>query len=147
MPHKSEHFTNEKHIFSNLGGEEGMIRYIGWFQSFEPVENAGMQEYYNIVLELAEFDFYEAILQESPPISFDEIQGFWESMSEISRTLASIHTVEVERDKYLTCVRGMIFSPRDELTVGCLDGTATSSLRTYCGSTGSSNWQTPERLV
>ncbi|KAF6804009.1 Dual specificity protein kinase TTK [Colletotrichum musicola] len=102
MPHKSEHFTNEKHIFSNLEHKEGMIRYIGWFKSFELVENAGMQEYYNIVLELAEFDFYEAILQESPPISFDEIQGFWESMYEISRTLASFHTVVVDGDEYLT---------------------------------------------
>ncbi|KAF6814113.1 hypothetical protein CPLU01_14472 [Colletotrichum plurivorum] len=102
MPHKSELFTNEKHIFSNLEHKEGMIRYIGWFKSFELVENAGMQEYYNIVLELAEFDFYEAILQESPPRSFDEIQGFWESMFEISRTPASFHTVVVDRDEYQT---------------------------------------------
>ncbi|OLN86226.1 Dual specificity protein kinase TTK [Colletotrichum chlorophyti] len=103
--HKYEQFDNEMRIFERLDQQEGMIRYIGWFQSTELVEEYGKQveqEYFNIVLELAEFDLYEAIQKESPPISFDEIQGFWDSMSDISKTLADIHTVIVDGHKFLT---------------------------------------------
>ncbi|KAJ0293360.1 hypothetical protein CBS470a_001784 [Colletotrichum nupharicola] len=86
-------------MFSNLSGMEGMIRYIGWFSNYESGPD-GRQEYFNIVLELADSDFYDTILDEAPPISFQEINGFWRSMSEVSRTLASLHTVEIDRHEY-----------------------------------------------
>lgn len=86
-------------MFSNLRETEGMIRYIGWFSNYEPGPNSVL-EYFNIVLELADSDFYDTILEESPPISFQEIDGFWRSMSEVSRTLASLHTVVIDRREY-----------------------------------------------
>ncbi|CCF32619.1 hypothetical protein CH063_04969 [Colletotrichum higginsianum] len=97
-----EHFINEKEMFINLENKEGMIKYIGWFQSFEPDDRGGLEECWNIVLELADFDFYTAIRKESPPISAKEILGFWQTMAEISGALASIHTVVVDRQQYLT---------------------------------------------
>ncbi|UQC73822.1 uncharacterized protein CLUP02_00469 [Colletotrichum lupini] len=101
-PHKHEHFLNEIKMFSNLEHEEGMIQYIGWFGSFELGDDGAKQEYFNIVLELADFDFYEAMMRLSPPISSEEIHGFWESMFEISKTLASIHTITIAGMKYWT---------------------------------------------
>ncbi|KAI8292810.1 hypothetical protein K4K56_005762 [Colletotrichum sp. SAR 10_98] len=78
-----------------------MIKYIGWFDSFEPV-GEGRQHYHNIVLELADFDLYEAIHEHGPPISSEDIHGFWESMFEISSTLAAIHTVTIQPFRFLT---------------------------------------------
>ncbi|KAK1689043.1 hypothetical protein BDP55DRAFT_427216 [Colletotrichum godetiae] len=89
-------------MFSNLEHEEGMIQYIGWFGSFELGDDGAKQEYFNIVLELADFDFYEAVMRLSPPISSEEIHGFWESMFEISKTLASIHTITIDKLNFWT---------------------------------------------
>ncbi|KAL2874726.1 hypothetical protein SGCOL_010100 [Colletotrichum sp. CLE4] len=89
-------------MFSNLEHEEGMIQYIGWFGSFELGDDDAKQEYFNIVLELADFDFYEAVMRLSPPISSEEIHGFWESMFEISKTLASIHTITIDKLNFWT---------------------------------------------
>ncbi|KAJ0381048.1 hypothetical protein COL26b_000890 [Colletotrichum chrysophilum] len=91
-------------MFRNLENQDGMIQYIGWFRNFEPDADGIQQTYWNIVLELAEFDFYTAIRMESPPTSVEEISGFWAAMSEISGALASIHTVVIDHNKYLTDV-------------------------------------------
>ncbi|KAG7047599.1 protein kinase domain-containing protein [Colletotrichum scovillei] len=99
---KKDHFFNERQMFRNLKNQDGMIQYIGWFKGFEPDNEGGFKEYYNIVLELAAFDFYTAIQEESPPISVAEISDFWQAMSEISGALASIHTVEIDGREYLT---------------------------------------------
>ncbi|KAF4821021.1 putative serine/threonine-protein kinase mps1 [Colletotrichum siamense] len=101
-PDKQDHFTNEMEMFRNLKNQDGMIQYVGWFRNFEPDGHGGQQMYYNIVLELAEFDFYTAIRMESPPTSVDEISGFWATMSEISGALASIHYVIIDGNPYLT---------------------------------------------
>ncbi|KAK1845620.1 protein kinase domain-containing protein [Colletotrichum chrysophilum] len=99
---KHDHFRNEMEMFRNLENQDGMIQYIGWFRNFEPDADGIQQTYWNIVLELAEFDFYTAIRMESPPTSVEEISGFWAAMSEISGALASIHTVVIDHNKYLT---------------------------------------------
>lgn len=91
-------------MFRNLEDQDGMIQYVGWFRNFEPDGHGARQMYYNIVLELAEFDFYTAIRMESPPTSVDEISGFWAAMSEISGALASIHHVVIDDNQYLTYV-------------------------------------------
>ncbi|KDN66944.1 hypothetical protein CSUB01_09145 [Colletotrichum sublineola] len=99
---KHEHFVNERQMFTNLENNDGMIQYIGWFKSYEPDDQGGLVLYWNIVLELADFDFYTAIRTESPPISAKEILGFWKAMAEISGALASIHTVDIGNREYLT---------------------------------------------
>ncbi|KAF4427009.1 Serine/threonine-protein kinase MHK [Colletotrichum fructicola] len=100
--HKYDQFSNETRMLKNLNNQDGMIQYIGWFQSYEPDGEGGFHEYYNILLELAEFDFYTAIREQSPPISFQEIHGFWNTMSDIASALASIHTVTLDGQDYLT---------------------------------------------
>lgn len=97
--HKEINFTNEREMFANLRETEGMIRYIGWYSNYEPGAD-GVQQYFNIILELADSDFYDTILEESPPISFDEISGFWKSMSDVSRTLKLLHTVVIDQQEY-----------------------------------------------
>ncbi|TQN68622.1 Dual specificity protein kinase TTK [Colletotrichum shisoi] len=99
---KHDQFIIEKQMFSNLKNKEGMIQYIGWFRSSEPNGRGTLEECWNIVLELADFDFYTAIRKESPPISAKEILGFWQTMAEISGALASIHTVVVDGQHYST---------------------------------------------
>ncbi|KAK2044196.1 hypothetical protein LZ31DRAFT_566008 [Colletotrichum somersetense] len=89
-------------MFINLANKDGMIQYIGWFTSYEPDDVGGLELYSNIVLELADFDFYTAIRTESPPISAEEILGFWKTMAEISGALASIYTVVIDNQQYLT---------------------------------------------
>ncbi|KAK2056910.1 hypothetical protein LY76DRAFT_517425 [Colletotrichum caudatum] len=89
-------------MFQNLHNTGGMIQYIGWFTCYEPDVHGGLELYSNIVLELADFDFYEAIRKESPPISANEILGFWKTMAEISVALACIHDVTIENRDYLT---------------------------------------------
>ncbi|KAK1977651.1 kinase-like domain-containing protein [Colletotrichum cereale] len=89
-------------MFTNLENMEGMIQYIGCFKVYEPDASGGLELYWNIVLELADFDFYTAIRTESPPISAKEILGFWKTMAEISGALASIHTVVIDSHQYLT---------------------------------------------
>ncbi|KAK6223619.1 hypothetical protein QIS74_03563 [Colletotrichum tabaci] len=99
---KHKHFISEKQMFINLENKEGLIQYIGWFRSYESDDQGRLKLYWNIVLELADFDFYTAIRRESPPISGKEILGFWRTMAEISGALASIHTVVVDQQQYLT---------------------------------------------
>ncbi|KAK1579742.1 uncharacterized protein LY79DRAFT_334052 [Colletotrichum navitas] len=89
-------------MFINLANRDGLIQYIGWFESYELDNDRGRELYSNIVLELADFDFYEAIRTISPPISAKEILAFWKTMAEISGTLASIHTVTIGSHQYLT---------------------------------------------
>ncbi|EFQ30215.1 uncharacterized protein GLRG_05359 [Colletotrichum graminicola M1.001] len=88
-------------MFINLENKDGLIQYIGWFESHER-DDGGLEFYSNIVLELADFDFYEAIRTISPPISAKEILGFWKTIAEISGALASIHTVTIGGHQYLT---------------------------------------------
>ncbi|KAJ0340082.1 hypothetical protein COL922a_003718 [Colletotrichum nupharicola] len=95
-------FNNETRMLTNLENNEGMIQYIGWFRNYEVDQKGGKKEYWNILLELADFDFYTAIRKESPPISFEEIHGFWSTMSEIAAALASIHEVTLGGKDYLT---------------------------------------------
>ncbi|KAF4912759.1 Serine/threonine-protein kinase mph1 [Colletotrichum viniferum] len=100
--HRYSQFNNETRMLTNLENNEGMIQYIGWFRNYEVDQEGGKKEYWNILLELADFDFYTAIRKESPPISFEEIHGFWNTMSEIAAALASIHEVTLGGKDYLT---------------------------------------------
>lgn len=133
-------------MFSNLKNKEGIIQYIGWFRSSEPNDYGGLEECWNIVLELADFDFYTAIRKESPPISAKEILGFWQTMAEISGALASIHTVVVDGQHYLTYVSRCLTSSSGSDN-GELDCMAMSSPRTSSESTTVLSWQVQERRI
>lgn len=87
-------------MFTNLKDVDGIVQYIGWYQCHEPDGNGQCIEYYNIVLERAEFDLYTAIRVLSPPISYLEIRDFWDTMYDISRTLMSIHEVEIGGENF-----------------------------------------------
>ncbi|KAI8186674.1 Protein kinase domain-containing protein [Colletotrichum sp. SAR 10_65] len=99
---KYDQFSNENQMFANLRGTDGMVEYIGWFKSYELDATGNQESFWNIVLELADFDLYTAMRKESPPISSEEIAGFWDSLTEIVNTLASIHTVCIDSHEYLT---------------------------------------------
>ncbi|KAK5659160.1 hypothetical protein OQA88_1250 [Cercophora sp. LCS_1] len=89
-------YDKEVKAFRALGNQSGMIRYYGCYEN--PVQG---RETYNILLEYADCDLNKAIKDMAPPISFDEIKSFWESMHEVATTLTSIHHLDIEgRDYY-----------------------------------------------
>jgi hypothetical protein len=92
-------FKKEKQMSQALKNHDGTVQYFGWFQSTFSGSN-GPVEYYNLVLERADMDLYEAIRTRSPPGSPDEILGLWETMKDISIALASIHNLEVDNLPY-----------------------------------------------
>ena len=72
-----------------------MIQYYGWYEFKGESEHT-----YNIVLEYADFDLHTAFKKESPPVSQNEIKGFWEQMMGLSTTLHNIHRLEVDGHEY-----------------------------------------------
>ncbi|KAI8624162.1 hypothetical protein F5Y19DRAFT_337123 [Xylariaceae sp. FL1651] len=88
---RKEEFEREKDIFNTIDENEGIIQYIGWYSQCEKDPNSGAEsKYYNLVLERGDQDLYSAFQKENPPITFLEIQIFWQSMFNVADALASI---------------------------------------------------------
>ncbi|KAK7444685.1 hypothetical protein Landi51_08497 [Colletotrichum acutatum] len=99
---KIDHFHNEARMFDHLRDKDGMIQYIGWYQSLETDNEGAQREYHYIILELGDSDLYTAIRTLEPPVSPKEILGFWTAMSGISEALASIYKLKLGGVNYYT---------------------------------------------
>ncbi|KAK1528151.1 hypothetical protein CPAR01_12709 [Colletotrichum paranaense] len=99
---KIDYFHNEARMFDHLRDKDGMISYIGWYQSLETDNEGAQREYHYIILELGDSDLYTAIRTLEPPVSPKEILGFWTAMSGISEALASIYKLKLGGVNYYT---------------------------------------------
>lgn len=82
-----------------LRDKDGMVRYFGWFPSYETQGDQTI-ECYNLVLELGEMDLSEAFRKHIPPMSPNDILVFWERMRDVSFALNSIHTLKMDDLSY-----------------------------------------------
>lgn len=73
-----------------------MIQYYGCYRSDADPNNIT----YNILLEYADFDLTGAIMKEAPPVLPGEIESFWRSMQEVAATLANIHHLDINGQRY-----------------------------------------------
>jgi hypothetical protein len=89
-------FDRERKAFIALSEQSGMIPYFGCYESRVDPDNPT----YNIVLEYADHDLYEAMRTEAPPVSPNEIKSFWLSMLELATTLDQIHHLDIQKQKY-----------------------------------------------
>ncbi|KAI0466797.1 hypothetical protein F4859DRAFT_518845 [Xylaria cf. heliscus] len=92
---RKEEFEDEKNIYNTIGEKEGIVQCIGWYMHCEKdVDSDTETIYYNLVLELGAQDLYSAFQKENPPITFSEIQIFWQSMFNVADALASIQVMK-----------------------------------------------------
>ncbi|KAK1751003.1 hypothetical protein QBC47DRAFT_83115 [Echria macrotheca] len=89
-------YDKEVRTFRALRNQSGMIQYYGCFESRADPERPT----YNILLEYADYDLAGAVVAESPPISYDEITSFWQSLSEVATTLTEIHCLDINGHQY-----------------------------------------------
>ncbi|KAI3319818.1 hypothetical protein HD806DRAFT_250208 [Xylariaceae sp. AK1471] len=95
---RKDEFDSEKNIFNTIDEKEGIVRYIGWYTHCEKDPDSDVEStYYNLVLELGDQDLYSAFQKENPPITFAEIQTFWQSMFDVADALASIQVLDSDR--------------------------------------------------
>ncbi|KAK3392807.1 kinase-like domain-containing protein [Podospora didyma] len=89
-------YDRERKAFLALRQQSGVIQSFGCYESrVDPKCHT-----YNIILEYADFDLYEMMMNEAPPVSPNEIKSFWESMLELATTLKQIHQVDIHGNKY-----------------------------------------------
>ncbi|KAK7753926.1 hypothetical protein SLS62_004024 [Diatrype stigma] len=99
---KHAHFVKERVMAEALKDEDGMVRYFGWFRSYEVQDDQSI-ECYNLVLELGEMDLSEAFQKYLPPMSPDGILAFWERMGGLALALNAIHTLSKAKLRYNMC--------------------------------------------
>jgi hypothetical protein len=92
-------FDREKAATKALKDEDGIVRCFGWYQTSVSPDDSSDQ-FFNLVLELGEMDFYRAIMNRSPPTLPDEIRAFWQSMLDIACSLKSIHQLIIHNTRY-----------------------------------------------
>jgi hypothetical protein len=92
---RKDEFESEKYIFNTIDEKEGIVQCIGWYTNCERDPESDVEStYYNLVLELGDQDLYSAFQKENPPITFFEIQMFWQSMFNVADALASIQVLD-----------------------------------------------------
>ncbi|CAJ2508546.1 Uu.00g135720.m01.CDS01 [Anthostomella pinea] len=92
---RRDEFDREKEIFITIGDSHNIIQYLGWYMHCEKDPDSGaILNFYNIVLELGDQDLYSAFQKENPPLTFPEIEAFWQSMFNVADALASIHVMD-----------------------------------------------------
>jgi hypothetical protein len=104
---RKDEFDSEKNIFNTIDEKEGIVRYIGWYTHCEKDPDSDSKStYYNLVLELGDQDLYSAFQKENPPITFAEVQTFWQSMFDVADALASIQVMNSDEfyTTYLYCL-------------------------------------------
>ena len=82
-----------------LKDPDGMVQYLGWFQSTE-TKDGSATPHYNLVLELGEMDLLEVFSVHSPPMSPATLLNFWERMRHICFALKSIHQLMLDHTNY-----------------------------------------------
>lgn len=105
---RKEEFIREQDLFNTLGEKPGIVQYLGWYESHQPIldgsqsrsQSANSTEAedevcYNLVLELGDQDLYSAFQKENPPVHFQEIRDFWRSLFDVADALASIQTIHM----------------------------------------------------
>ena len=97
---KQRAFEKEKKVFKALQNQDGMVQYIGWYESSSRWHPDTHPITYNLVVELADYDLYTAIRKIAPPISSGEIRAFWDAMLGLSNALKSIHKLEIDGVPY-----------------------------------------------
>ncbi|KAI0024210.1 hypothetical protein F4780DRAFT_776037 [Xylariomycetidae sp. FL0641] len=100
-PSRKALFTKENIVASGLKSSDGIVLYIGWFQSTEVGLNGSTSETFNIVYEPGEMDFYTVIRKRAPPASPKGIEGLWTMMLHLSCALKEIHLLTIEPEKYI----------------------------------------------
>ncbi|KAI0206604.1 hypothetical protein F4808DRAFT_466627 [Astrocystis sublimbata] len=116
---RKDEFDAEKKIYNEIGEKDGIVQYIGWYTHCEINSDTHVEEtYYNLVLELGAQDLYSAFQKENPPITFSEIQIFWQSMFSVADALASIQVMQ--SGSYITYLWHGDIKPENILDVrGC----------------------------
>jgi hypothetical protein len=110
-PEKNEAFEEERIALEALRKLSGMVGYIGWYECIDisPPEmlapaaippSANTHPSHCILLELGDYDFNEAMIEEAPPDLPGEIKTFWKELLGISDALVAIHKFDIDGTTY-----------------------------------------------
>ena len=99
---KKRDFDLEKEAFSGLQStnEVPILRYLGSYtHDYGEGNEAG--ETYNLLLEYAENDLYQAWADETnvPPVQAQEILQSWRSLFKVAEAIHYVHNLEIRRGK------------------------------------------------
>lgn len=63
-----------------------------------------MKKSFNILLELGDYDLYELLHEQMPPVMAADIRGLWKSLLPVSKALDTFHRVDKLGCSYLGSV-------------------------------------------